>query len=324
MARKKGNMRTLDRKPPMKKNIRNIAKFILFSACLILCASNTQATEKSRGALRIATFNLRQSPPGREATFDGGNCWNNRKKLASELIRFYEFDICATQEGWKNQLDYLAPNSGEYKWIGLAREDGKEKGEHSAILYNTKKLELLDSGTFWFSETPDTPSKGWDAACTRVCTWGKFRQISSQKVFFVLNSHFDHVGKIARIKEAEMLIKFAEEIAKGAPVFLTGDLNSLPESDVIEIITKSQKFFDSIGKSESAPYGPIGTFHGFSGKSGKGKTASSASEVGKERIDYIFVSEGISVKKYAILTNSDNLKFPSDHFPVMVEVELAD
>lgn len=308
----------------MKKNIRNIAKFILFSACLALCIPSQQALAKSQEALRVATFNLRQSPPDKEATFDGENCWSNRKNLASELIGFYEFDICATQEGWKNQLDYLAQSSGEYKWIGLAREDGKEKGEHSAILYNTKKLELLDSGTFWFSETPDTPSKGWDAACTRVCTWGKFRQISNQKVFFVLNSHFDHVGKIARVKEAEMLLKFAEKTAKSAPVFLTGDLNSLPESDVIKIITKSQKFFDSIGRSESAPYGPINTFHGFSGKSGKGKTASGAADVGKERIDYIFVSEGISVKKYAILTNSDNLKFPSDHFPVMVEVELAD
>ena len=308
----------------MKKNIRNIAKFILFSACLALCIPSQQALAKSQEALRVATFNLRQSPPDKEATFDGENCWSNRKNLASELIGFYEFDICATQEGWKNQLDYLAQSSGEYKWIGLAREDGKEKGEHSAILYNTKKLELLDSGTFWFSETPDTPSKGWDAACTRVCTWGKFRQISNQKVFFVLNSHFDHVGKIARVKEAEMLLEFAEKTAKGAPVFLTGDLNSLPESDVIKIITKSQKFFDSIDRSESAPYGPINTFHGFSGKSGKGKTASGAADVGKERIDYIFVSEGISVKKYAILTNSDNLKFPSDHFPVMVEVELTD
>lgn len=308
----------------MKRKIRNLAKFIFFAACLILCFANTQATEKSRGTLRIATFNLRQSPPGKEATFDGENCWNNRKNLVAELIGFYKFDICATQEGWLHQLDYLAQNSGKYKWIGLAREDGKQKGEHAAILYNTEKLELLDSGTFWFSETPNVPSKGWDAACTRVCTWGKFRQISSQKIFFVLNSHFDHVGKIARIKEAEMLIKFAEEIAKGAPVFLTGDLNSLPESDAIKIITKSQKFFDSIGKSESAPYGPINTFHGFSGKSGKGKTASGAADVGKERIDYIFVSEGISVKKYAILTNSENEKFPSDHFPVMIEVELAD
>lgn len=308
----------------MKGKIRNLAKFIFFAACLVLCFSNTQAREKSIGALRIATFNLRQSPPGKEATFDGENCWNNRKNLAAELIGFYKFDICATQEGWLHQLDYLAQNSGKYKWIGLAREDGKQKGEHAAILYNTEKLELLDSGTFWFSETPNVPSKGWDAACTRVCTWGKFRQISGNKVFFVLNSHFDHVGKIARQKEAEMLLEFAEKTAKGAPVFITGDLNSLPHSEVIKSITESQKFFDSIDKSESAPCGPTNTFHGFSLKNDKSKLASKPSDVGKERIDYIFVSEGISVKKYAILTNSDNLKFPSDHFPVMIEVELAD
>ena len=296
----------------------NIVKFLIVS--VLLYASHSQAKEY----IKIATFNLRLAPPEVAGTLDGENCWNNRKKIAADLVKFYEFDVFGTQEGWKHQLDYLAQNAGGYKWIGVAREDGKENGEHAAILYNPKRVELLDSGTFWFSETPDVPSKGWDAACRRVCTWGKFKTLSDGKVFFVINSHFDHKGKVARMKESEMLVDAVEKIAKGAPVFVTGDLNAFPSDEPIKNLTKSKKLFDSLDKVESTPYGPVSTFHGFSGKSAKSEFASKASDVGKLRIDYIFVSDGISVKKYGILTNSENLKFPSDHFPVMIEAKLSD
>lgn len=155
-----------------------------------LPAAAAQQAEKSSCTLNVATFNLRMDTPK-----DGDNAWPNRKEMVKGLIRFHDFDIFGTQEGFKHQLDNIL-ELGNYAYIGAGRDDGKEAGEHSAIFYKKDRFEVLDKGNFWFSETPDVPGKGWDAVCcNRICSWGKFKDKVSGQVFFFFNSHYDHQGK---------------------------------------------------------------------------------------------------------------------------------
>lgn len=157
----------------------------------------------------MATFNLRM-----DTEKDGVNAWPNRKEMVKGLIRFHDFDIFGTQEGFKHMLDGIAELDG-YAYIGAGRDDGEDAGEHSAIFYKTSRFDLLDKGNFWFSETPDVPGKGWDATCcNRICSWGKFRDKESGKVFYFFNSHYDHQGKVARRESSKLLIARIKQIAR--------------------------------------------------------------------------------------------------------------
>ena len=276
---------------------------ILLLCCLIAGSTGTlQASEKSK--LRIASYNLRMNTPK-----DMENAWPNRKDMVSALIQYHDFDIIGTQEAFKEMLDDIT-TSGNYIYTGKGREDGLDGGEHSAILYKKDKLELMDSGDFWYSETPDIPGKGWDAeCCNRICSWAKFKDLSNGQIFYFFNSHFDHQGKIARRESSKLLLKQIKAIAQNAPVFCTGDLNATPDSEPIQLILSDSLLKDSRGLSETAPYGPTGTFQGF-------KTDAPM----KNRIDYVFVTDQIQVHKYGVLTDIQDNRFPSDHCPVVVDV----
>ena len=194
---------------------------------------------------------------------DGDNAWPNRKEMVKGLIRFHDFDIFGTQEGFKHQLDNIL-ELGNYAYIGAGRDDGKEAGEHSAIFYKKDRFEVLDKGNFWFSETPDVPGKGWDAVCcNRICSWGKFKDKISGQVFFFFNSHYDHQGKVARRESSHLLLKKIREIAgEKAIVFATGDFNAVPTNrslrwlptDCCWIHIPVQKRPDMVQKAHSAVF----------------------------------------------------------------------
>ncbi|MEJ7588101.1 MAG: endonuclease/exonuclease/phosphatase family protein [Ferruginibacter sp.] len=198
----------------------------------------------------------------------------------------------------------------KFRYVGPGRDDGKEKGEYSAIFYDTTRLSLLNSATFWLSQTPAVPgSKGWDAAITRIVTWGRFMDKKSKKIFYAFNTHFDHIGKIARKESAVLLLNKINEIVGKAPVIITGDFNARPTDEPIQVITNQSdplRLSDSKGLSATPHYGPTGTFNGFQSK-----------ERDDQPIDYIFIKNGWKVLRHATISQSWNGRFASDHFAVL-------
>lgn len=277
-------------------------KLVLILACIAMSMSGIFAQNTCK--MNVATFNLRLDTPS-----DSLNSWLHRKEMDKSLIRFHDFDIFGTQEGFKHQLDGIL-ELGNYAYTGAGRDDGKDAGEHSAVFYKVNRFELLDSGNFWYSETPTVPSKGWDATCcNRICSWGKFREKKSGREFYFFNSHFDHQGKVARHNSSLLLLAKIKEIAGNLPVFCTGDFNATPDDDPIQVIYKDGKLRDSYQITKEPPYGTLGTFNNFDLHSPC-----------SERIDYIWVTDGIVVRKYGVLNEQQYGRFPSDHFPVMVKV----
>jgi endonuclease/exonuclease/phosphatase family metal-dependent hydrolase len=288
----------------MKRCISIVVLTIVLASTQLLQAQTTTAHKGDSCAIGIATFNLRM-----DTSNDGINAWPNRKEMVKGLVRFHDFDIIGTQEGFKHMLDGVAELS-EYAYIGVGREDGKDAGEHSSIFYKKDRFQLLDNGNFWFSETPFVPSKGWDATCcNRICSWGKFKDRRSGKIFFVFNSHFDHQGVVARRNSSKLLLSQIRKIAgNGVAVFATGDFNADPESEPIKAIVADGLLYDSYLLTKQPPYGTVGTFNGF-------KLDADL----KSRIDFIWVTKDVVVEKYGVLNDMPYAKFPSDHFPVMIK-----
>ncbi|HEX5024504.1 MAG TPA: endonuclease/exonuclease/phosphatase family protein [Agriterribacter sp.] len=270
---------------------------LLFGSFLV---GQIAMAQKNR-PITIATYNIRYNNPD-----DGLDAWSNRKENVKALIRFHEFDIFGTQEGLIDQLNGISELS-EYARTGHGRDDGKEAGEHSAIFYKKDRFTLLDSGDFWLSETPDKPGKGWDATCcNRICSWGKFKDLATKKEFFFFCVHFDHQGVVARQESGKLMVKKIQEIAKGASAICVGDFNSTPETS--QILAMQTILGDSYKVTETPAYGPVGTFNSFQFDAPM-----------KNRIDYIFVSKGVKVLKYGVLTDAKDQHYPSDHQPVMIK-----
>ena len=276
-------------------------KSILILVILSVTFGYTFARSKAKSPLIVATYNLRYDNPK-----DGTNIWANRKEMVKDLIRFHEFDIFGTQEGLVNQLNDLLEMK-EFAYIGHGRDDGKDAGEHSAVFYRKDRFKLLSNGDFWLSETPNQPSYGWDAKKhRRICSWGKFRDLQTSKEFYFFCAHFDNSGSEAKKESGKLIVRKIQEIAGNTPVFFVGDLNSTPKTEQIQTIKTLLR--DSRQVSATPPYGPIGTTNGF-------KFDSPLTEL----IDYIFVSKQIDILKYGVLTDSKELRYPTDHLPVVVK-----
>ena len=267
-----------------------------------LLGSRPIVAQKPAQSLRVATYNLRLN-----VASDGVNAWPNRKELVINLVRYHQFDVFGTQECFRGQLNDVAELT-DYSFVGHGRDDGKEAGEHSAIFYRKSRLQLLQSGDFWLSQTPGQPSKGWDATCcNRICSWARFRDLATRKELFFFSVHFDHEGVEARRQSGLLMVEKIREIAKDTPVICVGDFNSTPETE--QIRTMQALLQDAFRSTRQPPYGPVGTFNGF-------KLDAPLAD----RIDYIFVSRQFSVLDYAVLTDSMRGLYPSDHFPVLVNV----
>ncbi|QSB26832.1 endonuclease/exonuclease/phosphatase family protein [Flavobacterium sp. CLA17] len=255
--------------------------------------------------LKIMTYNIRL-----DVASDGENAWPNRKDFFTSQIQFYSPDIFGVQEALPNQVADIATALPDYNKFGIGRES-EGKGEACAIYYKKDRFQLQESNTFWLSETPAVVSKGWDAACNRVCTYGLFKDIKSKKIFWVFNVHLDHMGNEARVKGVQLILSKIKEInSKKYPVFLMGDFNSEPDTPQIVEIKKAMD--DTRAVSKEKPFGPSGTFNGF--QYDKPVTL---------LIDYIFVSKnsGLKIQKHAVLSDSKDLKYPSDHLPVLIEID---
>lgn len=300
--------------------------------CLIVALGMAATCWAQNATFNVATYNLRQLNSGDDKA---GNGWERREPVVAKLIRFHDFDIFGTQEGFKSQLEQLKSDLPGYEYIGVARDDGKEAGEHSAIFYRTDLFDVVNHGDFWLSETPDRPGLGWDAACVRICTWGRFRHKPSGKEFLFFNLHMDHVGVTARTESAKLIKKKIDEFGPELPVFLTGDFNVDQTSGSYKTITEDGVLVDAYTRA-GLVYANNGTFNNYLTD---GYTT--------QRIDHVFTSPTVEVLKYGVLTDTyrtplddaprvdtngtapeelDIVTFtprtPSDHFPVRTTVTL--
>jgi endonuclease/exonuclease/phosphatase family metal-dependent hydrolase len=273
-------------------------KIISSIALSLLCIGSYGQT------LKVITYNIRL-----DIASDGANDWNHRKDYFTSQIQFYEPDIFGVQEARPNQVTDITTALFHYDTVGIGRE-GIGKGESAAIFYKKEKFSVKESNTFWLSETPTEISKGWDAAYNRVCTYALFKDSKTKQLFWVFNTHLDHIGEVARTKGIQLILSKIKELnAKKYPVIFMGDFNSEPNED--RIIALKKVMDDTREVAEEKPFGPSGTFNNFI-----------HNEPVTKLIDYIFIDKNsiFKVKKYAVLSDSKNLRYPSDHLPVYVEI----
>lgn len=281
-------------------------KEILSKRNFVLVLLLTAMTVTQAQTYTVASYNLRYDNKN-----DIGNLWKDRMPYVASLIRYHDFDVLGTQEGQPHQLNDLVAALPQYNRYGKGRDDGSDKGEHSAIFYKKDKFNVLASGDFWLSETPDKPGLGWDATCcNRICSWLYLQDKKSKKKFHFFNVHFDHEGQIARRESSKLILQKIKEITKGGPVILTGDFNANRQTEPYQIISSSGTVRDSY-TDVKYPYQNNASFNGF-------KTDLKATDV----IDHVFISKQLKAVKWGILTDTYFGKFPSDHFPVEVLVEL--
>mgnify|MGYP001404352360 CR=1 FL=1 len=291
-------------------------KFFVAIFCIVFSVYSYGHQRAAKHAnITVASFNILFEYANRIPA-DDKQKWVNRKDNLIKIIADNGFDILGVQEALNFQISYILEKIPDYGFIGSGRSDGTQNGtqEHNAIFYRKDLFDVLDKGDFWYSDTPDIPSRSWDSpCCPRICSWGKFLCKKSGKIFYVFNSHFDHQGKAARTNSAKLLLSKIREIAgEKAVVFCTGDYNSLPTSDAVKIIVDDGMLLDSKEVSKKTPAGPPGTFYGFNTK-----------DIPENRIDFIFITRNIKVISYTVI--DQDLKtgdYASDHLPVMINVGL--
>ena len=261
-------------------------------------------------SLRVMTFNIRYDNRG-----DGINAWPNRKEWVASLMRWHDADVIGVQEALHHQLTDLDTRLPGFSRVGVGRTDGRLQGEFSAIFYRTARIALRDSGTFWLSPTPERPgSKGWDTAIERIATWAHFTDRRTGCEWLQLNTHFDHIGETARQESARLIRRRLAQLAKGLPIVMTGDLNTEPKDAPYRILTTERiddavpPLHDAFLVSRTGSYGPTSSWNAFK-----------AIEPNR-RIDYVLVSAPVNVEQHAILPDMWDGRFPSDHLPVMAEV----
>ena len=280
--------------------MKKIFSIVLFA--LALCVAVSCSTEQAKELIKVISYNIRCGVnPGQ----DGENNWEYRKQASINMINDEKPTIFGLQEALPPHLEYLKEQLPQYASYGIARDDGKTEGEYMTIYYLKDEVELLDCGTFWLSETPETPSMGWDAACKRTCTWAKMRMKRSGKEFAYLNTHLDHVGKVAQREGLALMMKRAAEIVPdGMPVFVTADFNCVTSDPIFEPIKAVMK-----DARETAPQTDRrATFNGWK---------PNATAV----IDHIFY-RGAEPKSFRVLCDKNyGAPYISDHYPVVLEAE---
>ena len=258
--------------------------------------------------IRLTTYNIWYDNPGNQ-----GNAWSDRVDGVLETLDELEPGVLCVQEALHHQLEDI--QSAGFSSFGVGRDDGLDAGEFTAILYRPELFNLLDGGTFWLSETPDSPgSLGWDAVLPRIATWVKLEDRKSGKAFFVVNTHLSHVGETARLESVKLILAKAGKISGNAPLIICGDFNFKPGSEPYAYLTRENEaftFYDSRALSPSHPDDPGFSFAGadFMGTPGN-------------IIDHIFTSGGIDVSTSRIFNNCKKGRCPSDHLPVVLEFSL--
>lgn len=255
------------------------------------------------GQTSVMTFNIRYDNPQ-----DGQNRWDYRKRDLVGMLESYAPDLVGVQEALKTQVDFIDNQLLTYNYLGVGRDDGVEKGEYTAIFYDTTKLALIETQTYWLSDTPETVSIGWDASMERIVTYGAFERIADKDTLHVFNAHYDHIGKTARNNSSLVILKLiTQKKLDNKKLVVMGDFNcESQDGPILALKTKLQDSFDS---TLTSPQGPHGTWKSFDPQA-----------VPLRRIDYIFTSN-LLVERYRNIDERRKDKLClSDHLPVFIEV----
>lgn len=304
-----GLMGLIGPKSPFK-TITTMKKLLIILFGCLLCFS-AAAQE-----LTVGSYNLRNK---NQHDSINGNGWNRRVESIANQIIWEHPDLFGTQEGLHEQLVDLDVRLKDYKWIGVARDDGKQEGEYSAIFYREDRVELLEQGNFWLNETPDRPALGWDAACIRICTWGHFRDRQTKREFYFLNLHMDHVGVRARAESAKLVMQRITQMTDSGKklAILTGDFNVPQTDELYSIFTQSGILKDCYANAANR-FAENGTYNGFD-----------YHFYTTERIDHILVTPATTVDAFAVLTDGYwrkdmngkmSRRTLSDHYPIFARI----
>ncbi len=273
--------------------------FLSFFLCGIL-------TLHTQSRLNLMSYNIRY-----DITTSNASPWNERHKAISSQINRFDVDIVGMQEVLVHQKEQMLLDLPGYESIGVGRDDGKNAGEFSPIFYKEERFRVLKSGTFWLSPTPDIPSKGWDAALNRICTYAQFFHLESKQSFWVFNTHFDHVGEEARMKSSVLILQKIQEVTKGKReiVIFCGDLNLNDDHPTISFLQAQMK--DALLGSKQVKSNMNNTFNNFDLKN-----------EASNRIDYIFTNKKVEILTFETIVEPFGISYPSDHFPILTTLKL--
>ncbi|MHC4430564.1 MAG: endonuclease/exonuclease/phosphatase family protein [Planctomycetota bacterium] len=295
---------------------------ILLSLCSRKCALSAEPHETAANAfeLRVMSFNIRYGSAG-----DGENHWPNRREMVFDVIRRQRSDVVGLQEALRVQIDEIREALPAYGEIGVARDDGKTKGEYSAILYRVDRFKVDDSGTFWFSDTPEIPgSIHWGNDCVRICTWARLIEKESGRAFYLFNLHLDHVSQPSRENSAVLLAQRIFNRKHIEPFIVTGDFNAGENNPVMTYLKGKTALGLPNAPVSRSPVPMVDTFrtlhpdvkdvrtsHGFRG----GRQGN--------KIDYVLAPPAIQVLEAQILYDNVDGRYPSDHYPVTARLRLS-
>lgn len=278
---------------------------------LLTLASTGALAATPPAALRVMTYNVRLS-----AANDGEDAWPKRTELFFAPITAFAPDLIGFQEVLADQHDAIVARLGDLAFSGVARNDGLRSGEWSLVGYRRARFDLLDSGTFWLSETPGVPgSKSWDAAITRICSWVRLRDRGSGRELVFANTHFDHRGHVARLESAKLLSARLPQLAAGGPAILVGDFNVNEDTPAYAELVRPAapgaiRWIDAYRAVHPARSPEEASFHAFKGT------------VKGSRIDFVFHTADFTPRSAIINRLSRGGRYPSDHYPVAAEITL--
>lgn len=279
----------------------------ILAASLLALSSLLPAREPD--ALRVMTYNIRL-----DLASDGENSWPHRRDWVAAQIDWLHPDIFGMQEVLPNQKADLAARLPGYRLVGGGRDDGAGKGEASPIGFDTRRFDLLEDGLYWLSPTPAVPSKGWDAAYLRVATWARLGVRGTRHRLLVIATHWDNVGETARHESALQISRWLATHRKPCErVLVLGDFNSAIDTEPLQTLMTSARLRDARAITQTPPFGPAATFNGFRNP-----------PEGTAAIDHVLVGEGVSVRRHLVLSQLIDARWPSDHFPVVVDLALEE
>ena len=254
--------------------------------------------------IKIISYNIRNNNPN-----DGKDIWENRRETITDFIEKEAPDFLGLQEVNYPQIQYLNSNLINYNFIGVGRDDGKTRGEFSPIYFNESKYNLLLSNTFWLSKTPNDISVGWDAAMERICTYGLFEQKNDGSKVWVFNTHFDHIGNVAREKSVDLILSKIKDLTKDKDkIIITGDFNLSDDSVPIK---KLQNFYNDVNIKMDNNSKFYGTFNNFKIDNNY-----------NNRIDYIFYKNFDLIKSSHLHVLTGQGRWASDHHPVIAILKI--
>jgi len=277
-------------------------KALLLSSFLSFC---TLGSSFAQSNVKLMSYNIRY-----DITTSNASPWTERHTAIAGQIKRFDADIIGMQEVLDHQRVQLLADLPGFASIGVGRDDGQKAGEYSPIFYKEERFRVLSSGTFWLSPTPDVPSKGWDAALNRICTYAQFFDIESKQSFWVFNTHFDHVGEVARMKSSELILQKIQEVTNGTrqAVIFCGDLNLNDDHPTITFLQSQMK--DALLVSQQVKSNMNSTFNNFDLENEASK-----------RIDYIFTNKKLAVLTFETIVERFGVSYPSDHFPIFVSLK---